>query len=269
MAVLIGVPTYDDKVNTGLAAALIAEGALPHCPVYTVAFKAVSLLALGHNELLCLALNNRPDISHLLIVHADILPDRGFLIQMLSDMEEAHADVLGAIVPIKDGHGLTSTAYLPHLGPPDAQGRYEFRRRRLTIKEATRLPDLFDVHDIQHLFSDDSPDGVLLVNTGLLLLDVRQPFAERVHFEINDAIFTNGDGKFIADVEPEDWYFSRQCALAGARVCVTRRVGLRHIGSARFPNKTTWGEWDTDQAWSAAPRKENGQHETQSVEPVS
>ncbi len=271
MAVLIGIPTYDDKVYSGLSAALMGEGTLPDCPEYTVAYKHISLLALSHNELLVLALNNRPQITHLLIVHSDVIPERGFLVQMLHDMAEAQADVLSAVIPIKDGSGLTSTALLPHLGEADAQGRYEFRRRRLTIKEAMRLPDVFDVQDVQHVFDEHSPDGVLLVNTGLMLIDVRQPRLtepEPLHFEINDAIFRKEDGTFVADVEPEDWYFSRQCARRGLRVCATRRVHVQHVGRANFPNHVDYGTWASDKMWKPA-NKENGQHaETQVPEPI-
>lgn len=261
MTVLVGIPTYDDTLRSGLALALLTEMRQPKCPPYTVACKQSSLLALAHNELLCIALNNRPEISHLLIVHADVMPDPGFIAQMYSDMAEAQADVLGAVIPIKDSKGLTSTALLPSLGTAERHGRREFRRRRLTMTEAVRLPDVFDVHDLQHVFEDDSDDAALLVNTGMMLIDVRKAFAELVHFEINDAIFQNERGQFYADVEPEDWHFSRQCAELGARVCVTRRVGLRHVGRANFPNKQAWGEWAVDQTYSPSPNGKEPHHE--------
>lgn len=261
MTTLIGIPTYDDTLRSGLAVSLLTEMSHPGCPRYTVACKQSSLLALAHNELLCLALNNRPDISHLLIIHSDILPDPGYIAQMHKDMKEARAGVLSAVIPIKDSKGLTSTALLPHIGGSDRQGRREYRRRRLTLAEAPRLPDIFDVRDLQKLFDEDSSDAVLLVNTGMLLIDMRQPFVERVHFEINDAIFRNDDdGMYYADVEPEDWHFSRQLAEHGARVCVTRRVRLRHVGRMNFPNSGTWGEWQADQMWPSVRARANGQH---------
>lgn len=259
MSTLIGVPSYDDTIRSGLALSFMGEMRHAGCPNYTVACKQSSLLALAHNELLCIALNNRPEITHLLIVHADILPDPGYLAQMHRDMIESKADILGAIVPIKDAKGLTSTALLPRIGGEDAQGRREFRRRRLSIKEAARLPDIFDAGDLNHLFGDAAEEPVLLVNTGMMLIDVTQPFAEKIHFEINDAIFRGDDGAFYADVEPEDWYFSRQAARSGARVCVTRRVHLRHVGRANFPNTGEWGEWENDRAWTMPETRKNGQ----------
>jgi len=265
MTILIGIPTYDNKVESGLAVSLLSEMRYPGCPPYTVAFKQSSLLAYAHNELLCIARNNQPEITHLLLVHADILPDPGFLAQMFKDMAEAQADVLGVVIPIKDSKGLTSTALLPHLGDADKQGRREYRRRRLTITECARLPDIFDVRDLQHVFGEASEDGVLLVNTGMLLINLAAPFVSQVHFEINDDIFTGEDGLAYADVEPEDWYFSRQAAAHGARLCVTRRVSLRHVGRANFPNQVAWGEWAHDQAWKAPEPKRNGQHEPETT----
>ncbi len=264
MTTLVGIPTYDDTLRSGLALSLLTEMRLPDCPAYTVACKQASLLALAHNELLCIALNNRPEIDKLLIVHNDILPDHGYLAQMHKDMRQSGADVLGAVIPIKDSKGLTSTALLPRLGDEhDMQGRKEFRRRRLTIKEAARLPDIFDAHDLNHLFGEETTEPILLVNTGMLLIDVTKPFVEKVHFEINDEIFRHDDsGQFYADVEPEDWFFSRQCAARGARICVTRRVHLRHVGRANFPNTGDWGEWDNDQTWPGnrllVTQRENG-----------
>lgn len=247
MTVLVGIPTYNDMLRTGLALTLLAERR-PGCPQYTVVSKQASLLALAHNELLCIALNNRPEITHLLIVHSDVIPEPGFICQMFNDMVECKADVLGAVIPIKDEKGLTSTAYLPHIGSnaEDAQGRYAFRRRRLTLREAAGLPEIFGVQDLQALFHDNSPDGALLANTGMLLIDVRSEFIEHVHFEINDEVFRKDDGMFYADVEPEDWYFSRQLATLGAKVMVTRRVKLRHMGGVPFPNTNEWGAWEFD-----------------------
>lgn len=252
MTILVGIPTYDDTLRTGLALALLSEHR-PGCPAYTVVSKQASLLALAHNELLCIALNNRPEITHLLIVHSDILPEPGFIGQMFADLTEYKADALGCVIPIKDSKGLTSTALLPHIGSPeDPQGRYAFRRRRLTIREAAKLPDVFGVDDLKKLYGETASDAALLVNTGMLMIDVRQPVFEQAHFEINDEIFRKENGLFYADVEPEDWYFSRQLATLGARVMVTRRVGLRHAGRANFPNRgEAWGDWEFDR--SAVP----------------
>ena len=248
MTILIGVPTYDDRVMSGLAMALMGEQHQPRCVPYSVAFKQASLLAFAHNELLCIALNNRPDITHLLLIHADVLPVPGFIGQMWDDMVRANADVLSALLPIKDTKGLTSTALLPSLAEARRPGRREYKRRRLTMQESEQLPEVFTVTDLQKLFSEPSEDAALLVNTGLMLIDVRKPWIEQAHFEINDAIYRNEAGLFYPDVEPEDWHFSRQIADLGVRVAVTRRVQARHVGRMNYPNQTPWGEWAHDQS---------------------
>jgi len=249
MTILIGVPTYDDTVKAAACGLLLSESRQPHCPPYTVAFKTASLLAYAHNALLCIALNNRPEITHLLIWHADVIPQPGFLAVLWEEMVRSQADVLGTVLAIKDGKGLTSTALLPDVtGEADPVGRREFRRQRLTLKEAASLPPTFDALDLQRVFEDQSTSPTLLVNTGLLLIDVRKPWIERCWFEINDAIFKRDDGLWYADVEPEDWHFSRLAAAAGARVCATQKVMAAHVGRANFPNTGAWGEWSHDLA---------------------
>jgi len=248
MAILIGVPTYDDTVKVGLAQAIMQEGQEPGCPPYTVTFKQSSLLAFAHNGLLCTALNNRPQISHLLINHADVVPEPGYLKTLYDEMLRTEAGVVSVLLPLKDRKGLTSTAFLNDIAVSNWSERpRRYTRRRLTLHEAQTLPETFGVGEVAALFGERAERAVLLVNTGLMLIDVQQAWAEQAHFEINDAIDRNADGKFVADVEPEDWYFSRQLAMLGVKVVCMRKVKAMHVGRANFPNSEAWGEWQHDQ----------------------
>jgi hypothetical protein len=248
MAILIGVPTYDDSVKVGLAQAIMQEGQQPGCPPYTVTFKASSLLAFAHNSLLCIALNNRPTISHLLINHADIVPDPGYLKTLYDEMLRTGAGVVSVLMPLKDRKGLTSTALLPDFAAADWNSRPRtYTRRRVTLHEAMTLPETFGVNELAACFGQTAETAALLVNTGLMLIDVQQAWAERVHFEINDAIDRAEAGNFVADVEPEDWHFSRQLAQLGVKAVCTRKVKAIHVGRANFPNSEAWGEWQHDQ----------------------
>jgi hypothetical protein len=246
MAILIGIPTYDHTLLAGLHQALSTEGQQPGCPPYKIAIKASSLLAFAHNALLCTALNNRPDISHLLINHADVVPEPGYLRLMYEEMLRKDAGVVSAVIPIKDNKGLTSTALLPDGDTEWMQQPRSYKRRRMTMREVMTLPATFEARDVAQLFGADPDRAALLVNTGLMLIDVQQPWSERVYFQINDTVCQDERGKFVADVEPEDWFFSRQLARLGVKAVATRKVKVTHYGRAPFANDSAWGEWEHD-----------------------
>lgn len=84
-------------------------------------------------------------------------------------------------------------------------------------------------------------DVVPLVNTGLLLVDLRQSWVEQAYFTIHDAVWQQEDGKFVCDVEPEDWFFSARAAELGARVFATRKVAVEHRGIKGYSNQGAWG----------------------------
>jgi hypothetical protein len=247
VAILIGVPTYDHTLLAGLHQMLTTEGQQPGAPPYKVAIKASSLLAFAHNALLCTALNNRPAISHLLICHSDVVPDPGFLRVMYEEMLRTEAGVVSAVIPIKDSKGLTSTALLPEAAQAEwiRQPR-RYKRRRLTMREVMTLPATFEARDVAQLFGEGPERAALLVNTGLMLIDL-QPWSEQIYFQINDAVYCDERGKFVADVEPEDWFFSRQLAQLGVKAVATRKVKVAHYGRAPFANDSAWGDWEHDQ----------------------
>src|SRR4029077_19607237 len=52
---------------------------------------------------------------------------------------------------------------------------------------------------------------------------------------------------YFAQVEPEDWYFSRLCHELKLRIGATRKVKALHAGKRRFSNESPWGEhFDSD-----------------------
>jgi hypothetical protein len=245
--IMIGVPCYDERVHMQLANALLHELGEPLCPTFTVTFKASSLLAFCHNLLLCNALNARAQgVTHLLICHADVVPKPGFLKTLYEEMIFNGAGIMAGVLPIKDGNGLTSTALLEDAGQVKQRGPRDFRRRRVTLKELEQLPETFAACDLAKLWGVTARKPVLLVNTGLLLIDVCQPFAELLNFQINDAVWRGDDGQFYPDVESEDWAFSRMAAELNVKVCATRKVQAYHVGRENFPNFGAWGKLDVD-----------------------
>ena len=162
--------------------------------------------------------------------HSDIEAPVGWLDTLLEELDRHRADVISAVVAIKDYRGLTSTGYRePDLGPIT----------RLTVKEVNRLPETNSIEDL------DKPGRVLMVNTGLWVCRFTVRWVENACFNVCDAI-SHVDGVFSPKALPEDWNFSGFCALQGLKVVATRKVKAVHHGNCGYPNNGTWGEWDTD-----------------------
>jgi hypothetical protein len=245
--IMVGLPSIDDTINAGLSAALMGELRQKGAPALRLVHLKTSLLANGFNQLWCIALNNRHMLSHFLMLHSDIVPtDAGFVKILLDEMEQVGADVLSAVVPLKSETGITSTAIIPDLAWAHALSETVSGRRRLTMQELERMPQTFDAAMVAEGLEMDGAEPALLVNTGMLLVDLRKPWVERVHFTINDALWQRADGKFVCDVEPEDWFFSSRAAEEGARVWATRKVKVEHVGSKGYSNQGAWGTLEHD-----------------------
>lgn len=186
-----------------------------------------SLLAANVNESWCKMLNLRKKlgISHFLLLHADVEPtDMLWAPQMIEEMAAVGADVLSVVIPLKDETGLTSTAQDTHRWAP----------RRYTMREVYQQPETW---------TEDN----LLVNTGCMLVDVRNDWVEDVCFTINDAILKVGD-RFVKVVEGEDWNFSRQCQSLMRTVFATRKIALNHWdGRTAYANTKPWGTFKIDE----------------------
>jgi predicted O-methyltransferase YrrM len=187
-----------------------------------------SLLDHGFNQLWCAALNMKArGVTHFAMIHADVCPEEGWLDVLLGEMAARHADVVSAVIPIKDGSGLTSTA---------AEGPDPWNPRKLSLREAYDLPETFGSEDV------GSP---LLLNTGLWVCDLRRPWVydpEPLCFQTSCRIVRSADGTYRAQARPEDWEFSRAARARGARLFATRKVSLAHAGEWDFTNDAPAGE---------------------------
>lgn len=189
-----------------------------------------SLLALSHNLGWFWAVNNRErfGFTHLLMMHSDVEPiGTDWFDRLAAQMEVSGAEAISAIIPIKDHRGLTSTAL--DTNP--------WRPYRITQKQAQELPLTWTC-------------GNLLINTGLLLVDLSKPWVEKICFTINDRV-TRDDatGEFIPEVQSEDWDFSRQLWRMGVPYFATRAVRVLHHGWQNWDSEATWGRAvDTDVA---------------------
>jgi hypothetical protein len=202
-----------------------------------------SLLAMGFNILYAEALNkNEAGNGDLFaMLHGDLAPCGFWLDALVDELVAKNADLVSAVNAIKDNRRLTSSG----VAIPGITWK---ARRRFTIKKLAEFPETFNAADAGY-------DGmVLLHNTGCWVADIRKPlFHEadeygelKAFFTINDRIVRKGaDRQWRADVEPEDWFFSRRLHELGANTYITRKVVTRHYGMAEMDNQAP-GQEDED-----------------------
>lgn len=222
--VLIGIPTYDGKIESGINQAI--ENASRFGYKAAVCVSKTSILTQCFNHLWATALNAKKQhgLSHFCMLHADVVPEDYWLDKMVGIMKETGAHVLSSVIPIKSNYGLTSTAI--------DDGKDAWHPRRLTLTEVFERDETF------------TQEG-LLINTGLMLVDLSQKWVEDICFRFDDDIILE-DNQFKAVGISEDWYFSRWAAANGAKLFATRAVSIDHVGSAKYQNNEPWGQWKTD-----------------------
>lgn len=193
--------------------------------------QSTSLLTLCFNRLWCDALNSTPRPDVFCMLHDDIRPEYGWLDVLLTEMDKYGADVMSAVMPIKDERGLTSTAiYNPanHM------------MRRLTMRETTALPATFDAAMAGY------PGCHLLINTGCWVCRFDAPWVEEVCFTMRDTLTRESDGQFRTTCFSEDWMFSLWAAKRGLKAMATSAVKAHHTGTFNYPNFVPWGGCQTD-----------------------
>ena len=234
-SIFLALPHYGNIVPDALPSVMLPTQKHIELHLQT---NGASLLAHNFNNLWCAALNIREKkkLTHFTMHHADIGGSPGWMDILLEELEKYQADVISVVIPIKDNRGLTSTG----IQDPDT-----LQIRRLTMKEVSELPETFRASDVPH--PPGRPEPHLMINTGLWLCRFTEPWVEEVYFEIRDSIIKTPEGRFIANVLPEDWNFSGWCARKGLKVLATRKVKAVHHGDTAFSNQGTWGDWSTDQ----------------------
>ena len=209
-----------------------------------------SLLAKACNFLWCSALNTREEnnLKWFVMLHADVVPEEWFVDKLIAIAEQHDADLLSAVVPIKDASGLTSTAisgfdnYNRKTRLTTSQVNHPDMPETFGAREALKLmQDKFDLH----LFPDD--ETKLLVNTGCMVARLDRPWCQHAYFTIKDRIVQGVGGRYTEEVEPEDWFFSRCVSEFGGKVMATRAVKVQHIGSISYFSNKIWGD-DIDQS---------------------
>ena len=224
--VFMGFPTYLGRIEDARLMLTTIQCSKKHLVGH--ASIGSSANCFGFNQLWVTCLEQRKDFTHFLLHHSDIVPEQWYLDKMVEIMERTGADILSVVSPIKDHMGFTSTALDEPVGDMDPR----WRVRRLTMKEIFERPATFT-------------DPKLLINTGLMLVDIRKPWVDKVHFHFDDDIIEYR-GRRLPIFFPEDWNFSRDARKLGASIWATREVSISHMGQWSFKNDHVWGSRLTD-----------------------
>lgn len=235
--VFIAVPTYDQQVALRHEQSILAGVAYAsqHDVMCSLHGAHTSLLARCFNSLWCQALNMKPRPDYFLMLHADIAPLHGdWIVKMVKEMQRTGCQILSAISPQKTADGYTSTAIGDAIQPWN-------ERDILTLRQCFDLPETFGLEDVT-----TEPDKVLLVNTGCMLVDMAwqglYDFTKGpLYFHIDDVVGKRADGTYEFHTLSEDWNFSTEAAVRGAKVLATRKIHLYHHGASVYTNERPWG----------------------------
>lgn len=222
MGYFIALPTVGERSNFHQIMRLMKYNK----PENHLCSNSYSAGILNFNVLWASALNCRKvGATHFVMLHEDIMPaDDTWLDVLRDEMDKVGADIISAVVPVKDLSGVTSTALTID------EDNWDFRR--LTMTEIFSMPETFT-------------DDKLVVNNGMMLVDITKPWVEKVTMNIPCRMDVK-DGVFAPKMLPEDWKFSLDAKNLGARIYATRKVKLRHMGIFAYPNEVAWGSCATD-----------------------
>jgi hypothetical protein len=156
--------------------------------------------------------------THLAMIHADIEAPPGWLDTLWHIMRERDLVAISSVSPIKDpvANPRTSTAFA-------TKGETWFPCRYVYVNDRHTMPETFEPADVC------KPGEELLINTGLMLLDLRWPGWDGFNWQLDSRI-VKADGKRVVQMRSEDWMMSRHLAQHGAKYAATWAVPLRHFG---------------------------------------
>lgn len=208
----------------------------------------------GANALVAFALNAKEayergedgslNVTHIVLMHNDVVPEPGWLDKLIHEQLETGADFLSVVMPIKDMDGKSSCAI--------DDDPFEVTRR-ITMTEVYDLPPTFTAEDCGY------PAGSLLCNHGLCVFDFTKPWWREenedgtlaVRFTSPDRIKRmkreSGPDYWKAQHAPSDWHISRELNRRGAKVMGTRKVRCQHVGQIPFTNEHPWGSKKIDE----------------------
>lgn len=243
--VFLASPSYDGRIDSGTAESIYGYATEKR----QVAPKknSGSLLSSNCNALLVAALNASRvfKMKWFAMLHADIEPEPFWLDKLIDIAESRDADLVSALVPLKDDRGLTSTG----IGTSGSR-RVEFRLTQSQLHSegfpatfsATECLTALDKLPGDLRIATSIPDPILFVNTGCFIVRLDRDWMQsgKVWFS-NDDWIEMKDGQWRTRCFSEDWKFSQLIHDCGGLVLATQAVKVTHKGNAIFPSDKTWG----------------------------
>ena len=192
-----------------------------------------------------------------IMVHSDVAPialdskPMRWIQDAVEERRRAKADVLSAVIPLKDDSGKTSTAVM----------NWQTKNMRpLCLEECLppNVPETFSIASLAHGNEDVRRNGgdCLLINTGYWIADLAGAWTRRICFRIYDTIIMGDDGYDEAQAVGEDYLFSMDLYRLGLRVCATTKFTCNHAGTWKWPNYVAYGKGERDkwgQPWCVEP----------------
>lgn len=189
--------------------------------------------------------------THFAMLHSDVQPSPGWIDLLIDELDDRDGDFISAAVALKDENGLTSCG----IGDASPWGG---AFRRFTTTELLDLPETFSIEDTPH------PERYLLHNTGCFVADLRKPIWRMTNdgvlicnFAFPIRAVQDDRGFFQHQRESEDWHFSRQMSILGAKTFATRRVSTIHYGVRGYSTDHAWGRMKHDEQtrdrWESCP----------------
>ena len=232
------IPSYNNEVSIPTMAAIINAAAwLLRHPKRNVEFMwpQNSLLARCFNMGWSQALNYRPDLTRIVMVHSDIAPVPENWIDLLLDiMDEEKCHVMSVVAPIKVGDGRSTST-----GWEDPSGDGLNYKDRWQMHLDTKAGEDGVVRDgLESMPETITNDWLmanygrrLLINTGCMAVKFDEPWVEEFAFNIQDCLERDEGGTWGARVNPEDWNMSQWLARRGIPYGCTREIPVAHSGS--------------------------------------
>lgn len=240
----LGCPTHDRRLIDGCAKVFYKNASQIHQVEPFVA--EFSLLTANCNILWAMALNyfELKKVDWFALIHSDVQPEPFWIDRLMAEADTHGADIMSAVIPIKNDKGLTSTAI---SDPHDDYGTFV----RLTMSQVKHpsFPITFDgdlaVQALRSLPASlrvEAPAGArLLCNTGCMVCrlgawcDPRKVYFDEV------TRFRRINNQWKPFIRSEDWFFTGNAAANGAKVMATTALQLIHHGTSDFPNNQVWG----------------------------
>jgi hypothetical protein len=243
--VFIGCPTHDGRIHDGCAKFFYQNNSRQHTVEGAVA--TFSLITFNCNVLWAVALNRHEagQADWFAMIHSDIEPEAFWIDKLIAEADRHSADIMTAVVPIKNESGLTSTA----VSHPSDDCRAYFR---LTTSQVLHpnFPVTFDLdlavdalRKLPDQLAFDPPlPAHLLCNTGCMVCRLGGAWCDpnKVFFD-EVTSFHRLNGQWTPIIRSEDWFFTAKAAQHGAKVMATTSLKLRHHGVTAFRSDQAWG----------------------------